>query len=138
MGRRQRAPLGAEVEQLRNRVEEWRRTRRKLSPMPEELWQAAAALAREHGLNPIAQALRLDYYSLKERTGQAGGTGRDIMVRPGGFVELSAAELLGASAPSELVVELADGDGAHLRIRLTGGAPLDVVALVEAFWRRRR
>lgn len=47
---------------LRERIETWRRTRLKPGAMPEELWQAAARLAAKHGINPTAEALRLQYY----------------------------------------------------------------------------
>lgn len=137
MGRRRRPPLGAEVEEVRDRIEGWRRTRLKRSPMPEALWEAAAQLARKHGLHPIARALGVNYQSLKRWVGRAPGGGRQVELSSAGFLELRMAELLGPAAAPGPVVELADGEGRQLVIRLTAGDPLDVVALVEAFWRRR-
>ncbi len=136
MRRGQQPSLAVDIEEVRERVEHWRKTRRKRSPMPQELWEAAASLAGRHGVYPIARALRVNYESLKKRVGRATGDGREAEVRTGGFVELSAEQLFGAGAPPGPVVELADGHGAQVTIRLSGRESLDVVALVDTFWRR--
>lgn len=135
--RRQRPPLPSEIEDVRDRVEIWRKTRRKRSPMPEPLWEAAVALARKHGVYAIARDLQVNYKSLKSKTAQASGEGRGAESRQGGFVELSAAQLLGGSSPPGPVVEITDGDGAHLTIHLRGQDDLDVPGVVDAFWRRQ-
>ena len=48
MGSRRQPPLPPEIIEAERRVERWRRTREKRSPMPEELWGQAVELAREH------------------------------------------------------------------------------------------
>ncbi|MGH8653062.1 MAG: hypothetical protein ACREYE_13235, partial [Gammaproteobacteria bacterium] len=50
-----------------------RRTRERLSPIPEALWASAVGLAREHGLHKTAGALRLNYYTLKKHLESADG-----------------------------------------------------------------
>jgi hypothetical protein len=45
-----------DVEQLRRRFEEFRRTHAVRSRLPEELWAAAAKLARRDGIEATAQA----------------------------------------------------------------------------------
>lgn len=60
-----KANLPLPVVEARRHVDAWRRTRPKRGPMPRDLWEEAANLARIHGINPIARALGLDYYSLK-------------------------------------------------------------------------
>ena len=57
----------ARLEKVRRRFEQWRRTHRARSRLPESLWAAAVKLGREHGINRTTRALRLDYYSLKKR-----------------------------------------------------------------------
>ncbi len=47
---------------LQRRIDQWRANRRQRRPMPEDLWQEAAQIARVHGINPTASALRLNYY----------------------------------------------------------------------------
>jgi hypothetical protein len=61
-----RAAIGArEIERVRRRIEQWRRKRAKRTRMPEELWAAAAALAREHGLYAAAHGLRCTFALLQ-------------------------------------------------------------------------
>jgi hypothetical protein len=55
-----------------------------------------------------------------------------------GFVELEGGELLGALGAGGSVVELTRGDGAKLVVRLPGGQALEVAALSETFFARRR
>ena len=57
----------ARLEQLRGRIEHWRRTRTKHGPMPEALWDEAALLARGLGVCPVSRALGIGYESLQER-----------------------------------------------------------------------
>ena len=109
---------------VRRRFSDWRRQHggpgRRL---PEALWTAATAVARQHGLDATARALRLNYRALKNRVS-------DGMVE-GGFVELHM-NPIGATT----VVELSGGDGQQMRIHLTGPARDDLMRLAEAFWSR--
>jgi len=105
--------------------------------MPEELWKAAASVARVHGVWAVSRALRLNYESLRKRTGRAaaggiaGGRGSES------FVELDAAELVSSREEAKTTVELTSADGAKLMIRLLGNnQALDVLAVANAFWRR--
>ncbi len=133
--RRRRGPLPAEVGSVRERIEHWRATREKRTRMPDELWEAAATVAREHGLWAVSRALRVNYESLKQRVGRAReATGASAA----GFVELDAAQLIGRGEGATSVLELSSADGAKLLVRLEGHDTLDVPALVAAFWGRGR
>jgi hypothetical protein len=124
------APMAEELEQVRQRIEHWRHTRRKQGPMPEELWDEAAALARALGVSRVARALKLGYESLQEHV---RGPGEAIeLAASARFVELSGVQLAGASAVGP-VVEVVSGDGARLTVRLPPGALLDVGAILRAF-----
>ena len=57
-----------DVEQLRRRFEEFRSTHAVRSRLPEELWAAAAKLARRDGIEATAQALDVDRPSLQKWT----------------------------------------------------------------------
>ena len=63
MGKRITGPLPAEVSQLQERVEAWRRARKHGAPTPSELWEAATALAMQFGVCRIGRAVGLDYTS---------------------------------------------------------------------------
>ena len=59
--------IPAELERVRQELEQWRSTQAHRSPIPEPLWGAAAKLARQHGVQLTARTLRLDYARLKAR-----------------------------------------------------------------------
>jgi hypothetical protein len=109
--------------------------------MPEDLWAEAVRLARSEGAYAIARDLELSYGTLRkrvERTTKGGRRPRGSRAAAKGFVEVEGGELLGALGASGSVVELERSDGAKLVVRLAGGAALDVLALSEAFFARRR
>jgi len=125
------------LKQLRQSIEQWRRTRRKRGPMPAVLWEEAAALAGDLGVCPVSRALRVGYDSLQKRVQRrsepaaaATATAAGAAI---GFIELSGAQLGVSSAASGAVVEVSAADGARLSIRLPSASALDVVALVRAF-----
>jgi hypothetical protein len=107
--------------------------------MPTDLWEEAVWLAREHGVYRVSSTLGLNYENLKRRAMVVSGERRDTGVESGGFIELKGSQLLGSSPPerAEMVLELADGNGARLKVRLPLGVHLDVQGLAEAFWSRR-
>jgi len=137
MGRKACNGYPARAREVRDRIALWRRTREKRSPMPAKLWDEAVTLARDGGTYAIARALRVDYESLARRVAEARGGKGGGEASAGAFVELSGAELLGASRPAGPVVETSDGDGARLVIRLGTGQQLDVAGLVQRFHERR-
>ena len=59
--------ISGPLEQVHQRLERWRKTRKRCSSIPDGLWAAAVELARQYGVNKTARALGLDYYSLKRR-----------------------------------------------------------------------
>jgi hypothetical protein len=101
--------------------------------MPKDLWREAAVLARKHGIYQISQALRVSYDSLKNWAGKPKRAETRAKVGAG-FVEVA----LPGAVPevSGPVVELTDGDGAKLTIRLPAHSTVDVVALASAWWSR--
>ena len=102
--------------------------------MPATLWDAAVSLARTEGTYAIARGLRVDYGSLARRMAEArgGGDGRASSGRA--FLPLDGAPFLGALAGP--VVEMSDGDGVRLVIRLGSSGALDVAELVQCFRER--
>ena len=121
------------LNQLRRRIERWRQTRVKRSPMPPELWIAATELARELGVYRVAREAGVGYESLKDRVGAQSEHG----ARPAeAFVELAGASLLSAApAAARSEVELSDARGTTMVIRLAADQAVDVAALLAAFRR---
>lgn len=134
---RQPPAIPDDIEALRRRVETWRKIRTKRSPMPEELWSDAARLAAHHGYRRVARTLRINYDSLKERLERGSKKEGKKTSSPEEFVEMRASEVFGASQSPGSVVEMTDGKGCTLTIRLAEGEKLDVHRLVAAFRSRR-
>jgi hypothetical protein len=125
------------------RLKRWRSSHARRVPIPDSLWAAAGELAREHGINPTAKALHLEYGKLKQR-GEAAvptvkrrmvkalaeGPGRARRTAPPTFVELMAPRL--GTLPGA-VVEL-EGRRGRMRIELKGVATAELVALSRALW----
>ena len=111
----------------------WRQRRRHREAIPEELWRLIVPLARAHGVSPVAQALGLNYTTLKERT-LPRETVAPATHRPGGFLEVP---VVGWPAAADCSLELADGQGTKLTLRLAGSEPSTVLTLAQELWRQR-
>ncbi len=131
MEQKRRADGSMDLARVRTGIEGWRKTRKNRCHMPEDLWRAAAEVARIHGLNPIAEALRLNYYALKRRV---DGMGVERPVLRPAFVEIPSTAPMAASA---CVVEMVRPDGSKMTIRMPADGDGKLVPLSEAFWGRR-
>ena len=132
MARQKEGKAAQGLQQLRRRIDVWRWTRLKRSPMPEELWAQATRLARRSSVWQVARDLRLCYESLKRRV-EEGGVRQPRTAR---FVEMRGADLMGQPSNEGVVVELSAVDGTRMTVRLGRGAELDMPALVGAFRQR--
>jgi hypothetical protein len=130
--RKTTAQLPARLEQTRQRFDRWRETRKVRSRIPESLWSSAVRMARTYGVNRTAQALRIDYYSLKERVEKKPSSSRRCQKNTAAtFVELAAPAI---ASSCECLLELEDVAGAKMRIHLKGGEAPDLTALSRSFW----
>ena len=111
----------------------WRRQRRHREAIPERLWRLIVPLARAHGVSPVAQALGLNYTTLKERT-LLGQTAAPATNRPGSFLEVP---VLGWPAAAACSLELEDAQGTKLTLRLASSEPSAVLSLAQELWRQR-
>jgi hypothetical protein len=98
-------------------------------PMPEELWAAAAQIARRHGVYPTARALGLEYNKLKRLT-QPSGQAQKGLPAPT-FVELIAAQ---PASGSECRIEMEGPRGGRLKIELPKASEELVVGLCRVVW----
>lgn len=120
-----------QLERVQFRFELWRKTRKRGSPIPETLWAAAVELACEQGVHRTARALRLDYYSLKERLpADAGQPCRSP--NKAAFVELLPPQ---ANGHSSCIIEMENAQGGKIKIHLQGLDSSDLVALSNSFWK---
>lgn len=131
MRRSRNQEVAPEIKRLRKRIDRWRQTRRKRSPMPKPLWAEAIRLAELHGVSRVSTQAGIDYRSLKNRTKQASKN-NDGQSSETEFVELSTTQLFGTPG-SSAVVEVADDDGLRLTVRYDDSRQLDLAGLVAAF-----
>ena len=123
--------LPGELEQLRRRFEEFRNTEPLRSRLPESLWAAAAELAKRHGVNATARALRLDYTGLRKRVENPDRPKRKRMVAAAPtFLEFVAP---GAKAVTNCTVEVESAQGSKLRLELKAVATTELAGLIRAF-----
>jgi hypothetical protein len=130
----QEAVAGAnELEQLPRRFEEFRSVRTSRGRLPAGLWKEAAEAARRFGLNPTAQALRLDYNRLRKHMVAAPAG----LVKPKKQVDPTEAfvELIGAvpQVTTDCRIEVESDRGAKLRLELKGLATNELVSLIRGF-----
>ena len=136
-----------DVEQLRRRFEEFRGTHAVRSRLPEELWAAAAKLARQDGIETTARALDVDRPSLQKWTYrfEPGVQPRPRKParrpQPGrrdhapAFIELLA-ETTGAAlhpTSTSCLVEVESPRGAKLRLELKAISSNQLAELIRAF-----
>jgi hypothetical protein len=132
IARERQAELKIHIEPLRQRVEEWRKSKSSHETMPEPLWEGAIELAKVYGVSPVQRILRIDYRGLERRA--LGINKTAAKARPIGrasFIELPS--LPGRRA--EHLVELEDGTGRKLSLKIAAGHLAEVLPLAQAFWR---
>lgn len=127
-----------QLEQVRRNIEEWRHTRTKLGAMPPPLWDEAAAVARAAGTHRVSRALGLNYIVLKQRAFPKARAEVGRPRRPSRTPKLVTARFVEVTPPSvaseSVVVEVVAASGAHLTLRLNGGAVSpDFAALIASF-----
>ena len=132
-----------DVERLGRRFAEFRSTHPVRSRLPEELWAAAAKLARRDGVEATALALDVDRPSLQKWTDRfelgvqvqarkprrQRRAGRAVRAAPA-FVELLA-ETTGAAA--SCLVEVESPRGAKLRLEMKAVQASTLAELIRAF-----
>jgi hypothetical protein len=140
----------AGLERVRRQFERWRRTHPIRSRIPDSLWAAAARVADKWGIHRTCQALRLDYYSLKERV-ERQSTAVDRSAHATAALSTPAPTALanqgplslptflelgcpGPIDPCDCTLEWENAAGAKMRIHLKNGPMPDLAALSRSFW----
>jgi len=141
MGTSRTRDLPVALEGIRRRFEHWRRKRKTRSRIPDALWAAAVRVAGTCGLHRTCKALRLDYYSLKERVEQhSSATPHPAdTVAGAAFLEWLPPADHGSAAlsvgPCECTLELEEASGAKMRISLKGVQASDLALLCRSLWK---
>jgi hypothetical protein len=126
MPRRKRTTIS--LEEAKSRFEEWRQNRQGKAAIPDELWVAAAEVARLEGVSRTSTELRVEWNELKRRMAVPAPLPRPAP--PPAFVELVAPQ---PQSPSECTIEL-EGRRSKLRIQLKGASASYLAALSRELW----
>lgn len=124
------------LDALEKRFQHWRDGHKGRVRIADELWSAAGAAARVHGVHSTARRLHLEYRKLKGFAGSAAlPRGKDLpAVKAGGKMATRFIELTGAPiGQPRCTVELHNGVGATLRIELQGGDLSALAGITHAF-----
>lgn len=102
-------------EELKKRFETWRAiTRKGNRRVPEDLWASAAKLSAWFSVSSIAQALGIDFKTLKKRAFQQQN-GQALEPQPATeFVEITRCAI--PTAQSSQLAEIVSADGSVLRL----------------------
>jgi hypothetical protein len=125
--------FSADIEQVRRRLQEWRR--RHGARIPEVLWIAAVELAKKHPPARVAHTLGLDYDGLKRRLETAKQHGTSEQETQPGFIELLP---FASSSHCECTIEMEDRRGAKMKLEFKGVSAGDVAAVSRALWSAER
>lgn len=121
------------LEEISARFKRWRKTRVRGQRIPQSLWTKAVELARKHGVEAVAGALRVNVDRLKARLERARdrvqGTKVDAQ-----FVEMLVAPMSQSAHRCDYAVELENVRGARMRVELNGHGLASLVGLCSAFW----
>ena len=114
------------LERDKARFAEWRRQKQGREPIPEELWQIAAAHIGGLSVNRVSREFRLSFSRLREKAQEFGvGLPRAGRKRVAGAREVAFQELplkgMFAAPPSMQCLLLERPDG--LRVRIEGQLP---------------
>ena len=128
--------LPAQLDRVRRMFEHWRAIRKGRLRIPDALWASAARVAAKWGISRTAGVLRVNSNRLKKhlRTRATAAPDRAEAEDKAGFVELTPIALNGSC---ECLLELEDGDGAKMRVRLRGPGMPDLAAITRSFWNRQ-
>jgi hypothetical protein len=120
----------ATIEDVRQRFEQWRESRKQRAPIPDRLWEGAVELCANHSIYRISRSLRLDYNALKRRVHYFHPENLPESVTSSAFVEL---DLQSSLPETECLVEMEDKSGAKRKLYIKGGLCLDPLELMKVF-----
>ena len=119
-------PVG--MRRVCRRFERWRKRHKARLPIPDDLWAAAAILAREHGVFRTAKVLRLEYGKLK-RMVEPPASAPGAASRTPLFLEWTPQPV----GPTECLIEL-EGPRGKMRIQWKGSTAPDLAGLSRTLW----
>lgn len=124
------------IEDICEKFERWRLSRKNpRERIPAPLWQSAAILTKDHSVNTVAKALRLNGQDLKKRVAKYCPKNPSKRQTPSDFIELTCEPPI---MPLECTIELSDQKGTKMRMTIKGNHNLDIAGLIASFRAKNR
>lgn len=118
------------LEEVQDKFRIWRKSRKKRTSIPRDLWQAAIEQTKSYSINTVSKALGLSNTDLKKRV-EASRTDISCSPSPAAtFVELGLNEAI----PGRCIIEMDTPRGARVKMDLMGTVGIDLLKLAKAFW----
>ena len=128
-----RSKIPREIEEARRRFARWRKRRKKITRIPDQLWDAVVHAARLHGINSTSIALGLDYNHLKQRMrSTARAAAKAEPRKSASFLELIVPPE--SRHRRECTIELENARGAKMKIHLQNMEMNDLAEWSRTFW----
>ena len=111
----------------------WRSSRQRGTVIPQRLWRAATELSEQYSVSKIAHTMGLDYVKLRERIESSRAMESEqawLGVAGNGFVEVGAVP---GTSNIECLVEVEDGTGRKLKMRLIGTSGVEAAEIARVF-----
>jgi hypothetical protein len=124
----------ADLEEVRKRFEQWRRTRKRGARIPEDLWAEAVRLSNAYSLTQICQSLRVEFNHLKRRIELYKDHPIHCPSVASSFVEMNISEIMPSSGGA--TIEMERSDGARMRMSVRGAVDDHLIEMAKAFWSR--
>jgi hypothetical protein len=120
------------LEEVRNRFETWRRSRKRSHRIPESLWAEAVKVCTEHKVYQVSRSLGLDYTVLKRRAAETERRVKKPSASETGFVELYLGQ---ETQPVLCNIEMESATGGKLKMSFSSRCrELDPLELARVFW----
>ena len=118
------------LEEVQDRFRIWRKTRKKRTSIPRDLWKAAIEQTQSYSINIVSKALGLSYTDLKRRVKASRANVYSNPSAVAAFVELDLKETI----PGRCVIEMNTPRGNRLKMDFMGTVGIDLLKLAKAFW----
>lgn len=122
---------GSDLERVRVKFEEWRRTRIRGSRIPEDLWGEAIKLAGVYPLAQICQSLKVEFNHLKRRVENHRAPVVSCTSAGPRFIEMGPSRTM---TELECTIEVQRCDGSRMRMSLRGAMEEHLIEMAKAFW----
>ena len=132
LARYQPKAIERDLEEVRERFESWRESRKRGARIPADLWQAAVSLFPRYSVNRISRTLRLGYEDVRARVGGE----REEEAKDFRFWELRLSELQTQIGECRLRAE--DGAGRKVELELKSIEAGQLLQLLGGLWGERQ